>query len=363
MTAGAARIDPAFWRNRRVWLSGHTGFKGGWLALWLAELGAEVHGFALEPPSNPNLFAAAGVAKALAADVRADLRDAEAVRKAMSDARPEIVLHLAAQPIVRRSYREPLETFAVNVMGTAHVLEAARGASDLRAVVCVTTDKCYENREWHWGYREADPLGGRDPYAASKAAAELAIGAWRSSFFPTVGVASARAGNVIGGGDWGEDRLVPDLMRGFAQGTTVEIRSPQAIRPWQHVLDCLAGYLLLAQGLCVEPARFAGAWNFGPDIAAEAPVLRIAETVRNLWGAGATIRVNPPKDAPHEATFLKLDSAKARTEIGWRPLLTLDEGLGLTVVWHRAQARGEDVRALTTHQIRDYMSAHGARHG
>ena len=349
----------------RILLTGHTGFKGGWLALWLAELGAEVHGFALEPPSSPNLFTAAGVNAALTADVRADLCDAAAVRQAMAAARPEIVLHLAAQPIVRRSYREPLETFAVNVMGTAHVLEAARAVKDLRAAVCITTDKCYENREWHWSYREGDALGGRDPYAASKAAAELVIGAWRSSFFPAAGIASARAGNVIGGGDWGEDRLLPDLMRGFAQGATVEIRSPQAIRPWQHVLDCLAGYLLLAQGLCAEPARFAGAWNFGPDMAAEAPVLRVAETARTLWGAGAAIRVNPPQDAPHEATFLKLDSAKARAEIGWRPLLSLDKGLGLTVTWHRAQARGEDVRALTTQQIRDYMDAHAenARQG
>ena len=262
---------------------------------------------------------------------------------------------------MRRSYAEPVETFDTNVMGTAHVLEAARGVTGLRAVVCVTTDKCYENKEWHWGYRENDTLGGRDPYAASKAATEMAVHAWRMSFFPPEGggaqVGSGRAGNVIGGGDWGEDRLLPDLFRAFAAGGEMVVRSPAAVRPWQHVLDCLSGYLALAQALASDDgARYAAGWNFGPDAEHEARVADVVGKAAELWGEGARWRVDPPPGAPHEATLLTLDSAKAHAELGWRVRLSLDESLRLTVEWHKAHARGEDVRAVACEQIRQYLS-------
>ncbi len=274
-------MNTAFWQGRRVFLTGHTGFKGGWLSLWLAELEAEVHGYALAPPTEPNFFTVAGVGKRLASSVIADIRDAAALERALQAARPEVVLHLAAQPLVRQSYAEPAETFAVNVMGTVNLFEAVRRTPGVKAVVNVTTDKCYENREWVWPYRENEALGGHDPYSGSKACSELATAAWRRSFLDAAGVqlASARAGNVIGGGDWAADRLVPDFLRALDAGRPLVVRSPLATRPWQHVLGPLSGYLMLAEKLCAEGTAFAEAWNFGPDEADARPVQWIVETL------------------------------------------------------------------------------------
>lgn len=351
----AVTPDPAFWRGRRVFLTGHTGFKGGWLALWLGELGAEVHGYALAPPTEPNLFSSAGLESRLAGHTLGDLRDAPALTSAMQAARPDIVLHLAAQALVRQSYAAPLETLAVNVLGTAHVLEAARHTPGVRAVVNVTSDKCYDNREWLWPYRENEALGGADPYSASKACAELVAGAWRASFLNGAGIrlASARAGNVIGGGDWAADRLVPDFLRALDAGQTLNIRSPDAIRPWQHVLEPLAGYLLLAERLCGEDgAACAEAWNFGPADEDARPVRWIVEHLcARVPGAGWR---RDTAVQPHEAHTLKLDSAKARARLGWRPRWRLDEALVRTLDWHLAWKGGADMATFSLGQIRAY---------
>lgn len=349
-----------FWAGRRVLLTGHTGFKGGWLALWLHALGARVHGYALNPPTEPNLFEAAGIAALLAADVRADLADLPRLRATISEARPDIVLHLAAQPLVRESYRDPLGTLATNVMGTAHLLDAVRDVGTVRAVVVVTTDKVYENREWVHPYRECDPLGGHDPYSASKAAAEIVTASYRSSFFApgaphATRIATARAGNVIGGGDWAADRLVPDCLRAFGRGESVLLRKPQSVRPWQHVLEPLAGYLRLAQCLAGEDGdAFSQAWNFGPDASGDATVGKVAQAVAQHWGDGAHVVCAPGALDPHEAGLLRLDSTRARTLLGWQPRWSLDDALARTVEWHRAWMRGEDMRLLCAAQIRDY---------
>lgn len=344
---------PSFWAGRRVFLTGHTGFKGGWLALWLRQLGAEVHGFSLEPPTEPNLFDTAQVAKSLASDTRSDIRDYLAVESALRKANPEIVFHLAAQPLVRASYREPLETLAVNVMGTAHLLEAARHIPDLRAVLVITTDKCYENREWVYPYRENDPLGGHDPYSASKACAEIVAASYRMSFFAQEGasaVATARAGNVIGGGDWAEDRLVPDCIRAFGGGGNVDLRNPEAVRPWQHVLDPLSGYLLLAEALCEGTSNYAEAWNFGPDASGDATVGEIARRVAALWGDG---KVTPQASSGdlHEAGLLRLDITKARSRLHWQPRWPIERALVETVAWYKAWHAGKDMHAYTLGQI------------
>lgn len=347
--------DRGFWRGRRVLLTGHTGFKGSWLALWLEALGARVHGLALAPATTPALFDAAQVARHLAGHVIADIRDAAAVARAVEAADPEVIFHLAAQPLVRASYKVPVETMATNVMGTAHVLEAARPLAALRAIVVVTTDKVYENQERPRGYAEADRLGGHDPYSASKAAAELVTASWRDSFLATrgVGVATARAGNVIGGGDWAEDRLVPDLVRAFARREAVRIRRPDAVRPWQHVVEPLAGYLALAERLAGEPAAYAEAWNFGPPDADARPVRWIVEHVAATWGAGARWEVEPG-DHPHETGHLALDASKAVARLGWRPRLDLATALAWTTRWYRDHHGGADARALALAQIADY---------
>lgn len=354
--ATGALPDARFWAGRRVFLTGHTGFKGGWLALWLTELGAEVHGYALAPPTTPCFFDVAGVRERLASHTLADLRDAAALKTAMAAARPDIVLHLAAQPLVRQSYVEPVETFAANVMGTIHLLEAVRATPGVNAVVSVTTDKCYENREWVWPYRENEALGGHDPYSASKACAELVTAAWRRSFLAAAGVqlASARAGNVIGGGDWAADRLIPDFLRAADAGKTLVIRAPHAIRPWQHVLEPLAGYLLLAERLCSAP-DFAEAWNFGPGDDDARPVSWIVDTLcARVPGAAWRLDAAPQ---PHEANTLKLDSAKARSRLSWRPRWRLDAALAHTLAWHLAWQDGADMAAVSTAQIRDYAAA------
>lgn len=348
-------IEPAFWSGKRVFLTGHTGFKGSWLSVWLARLGAVVRGYALEPDTTPSMYAAIGVAD-FVESIIGDIRDAGRLARALQGFRPDIVLHLAAQPLVRKSYREPLETFATNVMGTLHLLEAVRATEGVRAVVNVTTDKCYANREWVWGYREDEPLGGHDPYSSSKGCAELASAAWRASFFEgneAAGVATARAGNVIGGGDWAEDRLVPDIIRAFERGQPVHVRNPSATRPWQHVLEPLGGYLMLAQALCRDKDKFAQAWNFGPRDEDARPVGTIVEGMVRRWGGGARwTRDEGPQ--PHEAQALKLDISKAKAGLGWTPRWTLDTALDAIVEWHHAHRAGSDMRSLTLEQIKRF---------
>lgn len=343
------------WRGRRVFLTGHTGFKGGWAALWLAQRGAVVRGYALDPATKPNLFTVAGVGRVVE-DLRGDIRDSAKMDIAMREFAPELVLHMAAQPLVRYSYENPIETYETNVIGTARVLDAVRRTPSVRAVVSVTTDKCYENREWAWGYRETDVLGGYDPYSSSKACAELVSAAYRQSYLAQngVAVATARAGNVIGGGDWSGDRLIPDLVRGFAAGEAVEIRRPFAVRPWQHVLEPVMGYLKLAEKLLsVESPRFATAFNFGPADDDTQTVGWIADRVAGLWGDGARwVQTGDP--GVHEAGSLKLDASRARVELGWRPNLTLAEALSWSVNWYRAQQDGEAMHEFSVQQVAAY---------
>ncbi|WP_346344746.1 CDP-glucose 4,6-dehydratase [Sphingomonas sp. dw_22] len=351
----------AAWEGRRVLITGHTGFKGSWLSLWLHALGAEVTGFALAPPTRPSLFEQARIGD-LITHVEGDVRDAAAVRAVVEATRPEAIFHLAAQPLVRASYDDPVGTYATNVMGTAHVLEAARQVPGVGAVVCVTSDKCYENREWVWPYRESDPMGGHDPYSSSKGAAELVIAAWRRSFFSEAGplVASVRAGNVIGGGDWAEDRLIPDLVRAFEAGAAPLIRSPDAVRPWQHVLEALGGYLMIAERLLEGDSRFAEGWNFGPSDEDARPVSWIVERMRAAWGEGASNSLPDTGPRPHEAGLLRLDCSKARAALGWQPALRLEQALERVVAWHRAVAAGKDARRVTLAQIADYILLSGA---
>jgi CDP-glucose 4,6-dehydratase len=347
------------WRGRRVFLTGHTGFKGGWLTLWLAKLSAQVRGYALDPVTNPNLFTIADIAS-VAEDIRGDILDRQRLEASLQEFAPEIVFHLAAQPLVRRSYADPVGTYMTNVLGTANVLEAVRKTSSVRAVVCITTDKCYENREWVWPYRETDPLGGHDPYSSSKACAEIVSAAYRSSFFtpdqsekPRLGLATARAGNVIGGGDWSEDRLIPDLIRGFQTGQPVPIRRPNAIRPWQHVLEPVYGYILLAERLLAGEARFASAFNFGPGDEGAWTVGQIADRMTATWGESARW-VCDSDPGVHEAGILRLDASKARTELGWRPRLSIESALDWTVNWYRACAQGDAMKDFTWKQMEAY---------
>lgn len=338
--------------GRRVFVTGHTGFKGGWLALWLKQLGAEVTGYALPAPTDPSFFEQVRLGEFIT-HIEGDVRDAAALEAAMAAARPELVFHLAAQPLVRHSYAEPVETYATNVMGTVHLLDACRRLDSVRAIVCVTSDKCYENREWVWPYRENDPMGGHDPYSSSKGAAELVVAAYRRSFFADGPlVASVRAGNVIGGGDWAEDRLVPDLIRAMLAGQRPVIRSPGSVRPWQHVLDALSGYLLVAERLLDGEDKVASAWNFGSSDDDTRPVAWIVEEMLRAWGAEGWDQPDGPQ--PHEAVLLKLDCAKARSELGWRPRMRLVEVLARIVEWHKAVAEGADARELSLQQLRDY---------
>ncbi|MXO98566.1 CDP-glucose 4,6-dehydratase [Altererythrobacter xixiisoli] len=345
-------------------VTGQTGFKGSWLSLWLQQLGAEVTGFALPPSTTPSLFDAARIG-GLIDHVEGDVRDYAAVRAVVERARPELIFHLAAQPLVRLSYAEPVETYATNVMGTVHVLEAARQNGQVAGIVCVTSDKCYANREWIWPYRENDPMGGHDPYSSSKGCAELAAAAWRSSYFEADGpaLATVRAGNVIGGGDWSQDRLIPDLVRAFEAGTPPLIRSPEAVRPWQHVLEALGGYLAIAERLLAGDRSFADAWNFGPSDEDARPVGWMVERMRAAWSGGGSDLPETRLDTgprPHEAGLLRLDSSKARAALGWQPALTLDRALEWIVAWHKAVAAGEDARAVTLGQIEAYVAAAGA---
>ena len=348
-------VDPGFWRGKRVFLTGHTGFKGGWLSLWLQQLGARVQGYALAPEGEHSLFEAARVPDGMASTL-ADIRDLGALQMALSEFQPEIVIHMAAQPLVRQSYVDPVETYATNVMGTVNLLEAVRRAPGVRAVVNVTTDKCYENDDRASGYAEGEPMGGHDPYSSSKGCAELVTSAYRRSFFAggATAVATARAGNVIGGGDWASDRLVPDILRAFERGEPVVIRNPNATRPWQHVLEPLGGYLVLAQRLWHDGAAFAEGWNFGPRDEDARPVQWIVEQLADRWGQGARWQLDGGPH-PHEARFLKLDIAKARMRLGWEPRWHLADALQRIVAWQHAWLAGDDVRALCLAQIDDYV--------
>ena len=349
----------AFWAGRRVLVTGHTGFKGSWLCLWLQHLGARVHGLALDPPTQPALFEVARVAQGLASDHRIDVRDADAVRRCVSGCEPELVLHLAAQPLVRASYVDPVGTYATNVMGTLHLLEAVRRTGSVRAVLNVTTDKCYENREWAWGYRENEAMGGRDPYSSSKACSELLSASYRSSFLADRGVALAtsRAGNVIGGGDWADDRLVPDLLRAFERGEPAVIRSPDAVRPRRHVIEPLGGYLHLAERLLTDGRAVAEGWNFGPEDHDARPVRWIVERLARLWGPQARW-VLEDHAQPHEAHYLKLDISKASQGLGWRPRWNLAQALEHTLDWHRAWRSGQDMRGVCLRQIDQHQGIH-----
>ena len=347
-------VSSDFWRGRRVFLTGHTGFKGSWLALWLSELGAHVSGFSLAA-ETPSLFEQAGI-ETRVTHVEGDIRDLAAVEAAMAQSDPEVVFHLAAQPLVRRSYENPVETYATNVQGTVHVLDACRRMAGLKAVVCVTSDKCYENREWIWPYRENDPMGGYDPYSSSKGAAELVIAAYRRSFFQSgAGIASVRAGNVIGGGDWAEDRLIPDIVRALIAGQRPMIRSPESIRPWQHVLEALGGYLLIAAHLVEGRETTAKGWNFGPNDDDARPVSWIVEKMLDGWGGAGWDR--SPGEHPHEAKILKLDCSAARSELGWRPAFSLETALRQIVEWHQAVDGGSDARAVSLNQLSEYREA------
>lgn len=345
--------DPAFWRGRRVFLTGHTGFKGAWLGLWLHRLGAEVHGFAL--PAEAGSVAEA-VGPGHLAETLGDIRDAVTVSDALAGAKPEIVLHLAAQSLVRLSYEQPLATLATNILGTAHVLEAARATPEVRAFVCVTSDKCYENREWAWAYRESDRLGGHDPYSVSKACAELVTAAWRRSFLSErIAIATARAGNVIGGGDRAADRLVPDCIRAFAAGRAVRVRRPDATRPWQHVLEPLCGYLLLAEDLCRGREDIASAWNFGPPASDIRPVAEVVALLAASWGDGAGWTADPGPH-PHEAGALAVDAARAEAVLGWCPRLDLATALEWTARWYKRAAAGEHPAALVAADLERYTA-------
>ncbi|MEM9615180.1 MAG: CDP-glucose 4,6-dehydratase [Actinomycetota bacterium] len=348
-------IDPVFWSRQRVLVTGHTGFKGSWLALWLQQMGADVIGYAKKPATDPALFTAAAVETDVATHY-GDIVDADALTSLVVDTEPTVILHLAAQAIVRQSFDDPVETFATNVVGTAAVLDAARRAPGLRAVVSVTSDKCYENNEWVWGYRENEPMGGHDPYSASKGCAELVTSAMRRSYFDGEGaalVASARAGNVVGGGDWAANRLIPDIIRAWSVGEEVVIRRPEAVRPWQHVLEPLAGYLMLAQNLAEGRNDFADGWNFGPGDADTQPVAWIVERMAERWQGDAPWRVE--SDGPHEATLLRLDSSKARGQLGWRPTLDLPTAIDWIVDWYSRYYQGESARDLTVDQLSRYQ--------
>lgn len=350
-------VDPAFWQGKRVFLTGHTGFKGSWLSIWLSSMGAIVRGYALEAPTDPALFVVARVDE-LVDSVIGDLRDRERLNDAMATFAPDIVIHMAAQPLVRASYDDPIGTYEINVMGTAYVLEAIRRSPSVRSAVIVTTDKCYENREWPWGYRENEAMGGHDPYSNSKGCAELVVSAYRRSFFHVdgaAGIASARAGNVIGGGDWALDRLLPDALRAFSTGRAVSIRNPNSIRPWQHVLEPLSGYLVLAQALSESAATFADGWNFGPRADDAWPVERIVGRIASLWGdATWTVDAGPH---PHEAHYLQLDISKAKHILGWEPRWTLSETLTNTVRWHQMWIAGNDMQRYCIDEIDSFQRA------
>ena len=348
-------LDSSFWNGKRVFLTGHTGFKGSWLSLWLHSMGSTVKGYALTPPTTPSLFDEANVSRIIQSEI-GDIRDLQKLKASMRSFNPDILIHMAAQPLVRLSYKEPLETYETNIMGTAKVLESARACENLKAIISVTTDKCYENKEWLWGYREDEPMGGFDPYSSSKACAELVTSAFRRSFMQEqgIGLASARAGNVIGGGDWADDRLIPDILRAFEEKRPVIIRNPSATRPWQHVLEPLSGYLNLAQKLYESPMEYAEGWNFGPLDEDARPVDWILNHLVARW-PGASWHLD--KDShPHEAGYLKLDISKAKSRLHWKPIWRLEQTLEKITRWHQAWLSKQDIQSLCLDEINEYMS-------
>lgn len=357
-------MRPDFWKDRKVLITGHTGFKGSWLSLWLQSLGARVVGYSLPAPTNPSFFEAAQVENGMQS-ILGDVRDLNHLQQTITDHSPEIIIHMAAQSLVRQSYLDPIETYATNVMGTAHLLDAVRRTKGVKAVVVVTSDKCYENMEWAWGYREIDAMGGHDPYSSSKGCAELVTAAFQRSFFSqgamnhhSAGIATVRAGNVIGGGDWSDDRLIPDLIRGLLEGRIVSIRNPTATRPWQHVLEPLCGYMILAERLYEDGSKYNGGWNFGPHDEDAKPVAWIAERLTNLWGGGRGWSLDEGNN-PHEAHYLKLDCSKAKTGLGWQPRWNIERALEAVVSWYKAYQSGKDLRALSLEQIHSYQSPAG----
>ena len=351
------KVNTAFWKDKRVFLTGHTGFKGSWLSLWLQSMGANVKGYALNPPTTPSLFVEANVSKSMES-VIGDIRDLETLKTHMVSFNPDVLIHMAAQPLVRLSYSEPIETYTTNVIGTVNVLEAAKSCNALKSIVSVTTDKCYENKEWSWGYRENEPMGGHDPYSSSKGCAELVTSAYKRSYFytpETASLASARAGNVIGGGDWADDRLVPDILKAFEKQKPVVIRNPLSTRPWQHVLEPLSGYLVLAENLYESGDEFAEAWNFGPQEEAAKPVNWILDKMVKNWGKEARWELDKNNN-PHEAGFLKLDCSKAASRLNWKPKWSLDHTLNLIVDWHQKWLEGASVKAQCLKEIESYQT-------
>ncbi len=354
-------MKPAFWRGKRVFITGHTGFKGSWMSLWLQSLGVELTGFALQPPTQPSLFDEARIGQGMRSII-GDIRNLAYLQKSMQECKPEIVIHMAAQPLVRYSYDNPVETYATNVMGAVHLLEAVRHTPSVKVVVNITTDKCYENREWAWGYRENEPMGGYDPYSNSKGCAELVTAAYRSSFFNPqtyhqhgVAIASVRAGNVVGGGDWAHDRLIPDILAAFESGRPAIIRNPNSIRPWQHVMEPLRGYIMLAEKLYTHGPEFAEGWNFGPNDEDARPVEWIVNEFVNLWGQGATWQLAGGEHPQHEATYLKLDISKARSRLNWHPALRLGDALKMITEWTKQRQATADTQAITLNQILTYQ--------
>lgn len=350
-------MNSAFWKGKKVFLTGHTGFKGSWLSLWLNKLGAEVHGYALSPATTPSIFNVADVEASLSSTTIGDIRDLAMLSKAVKAIQPDIIFHLAAQPLVRYSYEAPVETYSTNIMGTVNLFEAVRQTASIKAVVNVTTDKCYENQEWVWSYREDEAMGGHDPYSSSKGCSELVTSAYRRSFLAAsgIGVASARAGNVIGGGDWSPDRLIPDFLRAMDANETLVIRSPEAIRPWQHVLEPLSGYLTLAEKLYSDPEKYAQAWNFGPsEQDAQSVEWIVDRLVRSMPG---TEWEHDKSIHPHEANYLKLDSSKARNHLNWQPKWTLEQALDKITRWHKSWRNGDDMNKFTLQQIAEYEAS------
>lgn len=354
-----AHVDPFFWKGKKVFLTGHTGFKGSWLSLWLASMGSRVTGYSLAPNTTPNLFDVLAIDSLIEKSHIADIRDLVSLQNAMSQAKPDVVIHMAAQPLVRYSYANPVETYATNVMGAVHVLEGTRSIDSVRATVVVTTDKCYENKEWVWGYRENEPMGGYDPYSNSKGCAELVTSAYRQSYFSNPNsvnrVASARAGNVIGGGDWSEDRLIPDAIKAFEANEPLMIRNPLATRPWQHVLEPLSGYLILAQALYEQGSAFASGWNFGPRDEDNRTVQEVVNLLISGWGETARWE-KEGSDQPHEANLLKLDCSKARTQLGWTPKWNLETAVQKIVHWQKAYQGKENMQEISLVQINHHMS-------
>jgi len=352
---GGLTMNRVFWKDKKVFITGHTGFKGSWLSLWLQDCGAILTGYALAPNTKPNLFDTALVADGMES-VIGDIRDLGKLTKAMGDFSPDVVIHMAAQPLVRLSYKNPVDTYSTNVMGTVNLLEAVRKTASVKAVVNVTTDKCYENKEWIWGYREDEPMGGHDPYSNSKGCSELVTAAYRSSFFKYLGsakIASGRAGNVIGGGDWAEDRLIPDIFKSFENKESVVVRNPFATRPWQHVLEPLSGYLVLAEGLYLDGDKYAEGWNFGPKDDDVMPVRAVIEYLVEQWGDGASW-IHDESDQPHEAKLLKLDISKAKKLLEWAPKWSLFTALDSIVEWQKEWLKGGDVKAITLKQIHEF---------